>query len=312
MMRKTLIGIAAAAGLITIGVMAVRVTAGSELADRLLTIFLSFSDRLPIQMSFDQFLIVGLLICAIVTALVMIAAAILVLLMRTAVAVARHKQATQEKALQRATERLKAEVYEEYQSLIKLSGTLTQRLDKNQLIQNLLQATLQFTSLPHTDSAVALWGLDFETDQMRFELGMRCDETFFTAQTFDTNHAPFDQLISAKHALVSTSAQAHASFITVEKAARLKPADGVMLIPLVIERTMLGCLVIFCHPDVVKQYEQRRAFFDAAWGQLALALAIAIQGELAILDRLTGTVNHAYFLKRLGQELERSQRYQMQ
>ena len=42
-----------------------------------------------------------------------------------------------------------------------------------------------------------------------------------------------------------------------------------------------------------------------------MALAIAIQGELAILDRLTGTVNHAYFLKRPGQELERSQRYQM-
>lgn len=311
MLRRTLVGIAAAVGLLAIGVAAARVTAGSDLAERMLTTFLSLSDRLPTQVSFEQFLIAGLLACVFVTALVIAGAVILALVTRTAVAAARHKQATQERAMQRATDRLKAEVYEEYQRLIKLSGTLTQRLDKRQLIQNLLQAAMQFTSLPHTDSAVALWALDFETDRMRFELGMRCDETFFTAQSFDVSHAPFHQLVSGQRALAALSAQEHASFIAQDKVVRLTPADAVILVPLIIERTVLGCLVIFCHPDIVKQYEQRRAFFDAAWGQLALALAIAIQGELAILDRLTGMVNHAYFLKRLNQEVERSQRYQM-
>ena len=85
-MRRTFIGIAVVAGLIAIGALAVRVTAGSELADRMLTVFLSFSDRLPIQMSFEQFLIVGLLICVCVTALVIIVAFVFLLLMRTAVA----------------------------------------------------------------------------------------------------------------------------------------------------------------------------------------------------------------------------------
>jgi len=87
-------------------------------------------------------------------------------------------------------------------------------------------------------------------------------------------------------------------------------ATALMLIPLVIEHAVLGVLVLFCHPDVLKSYEERKAFYNAIWGELTLALAIAIQGELAIVDRLTGVHHREYFMKRLVQEIERANRYQ--
>ena len=81
--------------------------------------------------------------------------------------------------------------------------------------------------------------------------------------------------------------------------------------PVIIEDSVLGILIMFCHPDVLKSYEEQRPFYNAMWGALGLALSIAVQGELAILDRLTGVHNREYFMKRLIQEIERSNRFQL-
>jgi hypothetical protein len=62
---------------------------------------------------------------------------------------------------------------------------------------------------------------------------------------------------------------------------------------------------------VALKYEEKKPFYELVWSQLTLALAIAVQGEVAILDRLTGVHNREYFMKRLVQEVERSNRYQL-
>ncbi len=96
-----------------------------------------------------------------------------------------------------------------------------------------------------------------------------------------------------------------------DKAVQLGAATALMIVPMVIEGSVLGFLAIACHPDVVKSYEQQRLYYESFWGELMLALAIAIQGEVAILDRLTGVHNREYFMKRLIQEMERANRFQL-
>ncbi len=99
--------------------------------------------------------------------------------------------------------------------------------------------------------------------------------------------------------------------MNTEKLTQLGSATSLMAIPLVIENTALGVLLVLCHPDVLTGYEERKLAYDLTWNQLTMALAIAIQGELAIVDRLTGVHNREYFLKRLKQEIDRANRYEL-
>ncbi len=307
-MIRALIGVVVLALLVAGAVLLTRAT---QLSDRLLSSFLALNPQLPSWMSFEQFLAMLLVACVLGMLLTMAIAAGVVTWMSQRVRLAQRRQSAQETALQRALERLNAQVKQEYERLIGLSTMLTQRLDKRAILQNVLQAASQMTSLPHTDSVIGLWVLEFQSELMQFEMGVRCDERVFTKREFSLNEPPLNKLASTKEVLASEKWQDLFPFVTQEKAPQLAQASAVLIIPLIIERTVLGCLVVFCHPDLLKGYEEQRAFFNAAWGQLTLALAIAIQGELAILDRLTGMVNQAYFFKRLTQELERSTRYQV-
>ena len=282
-----------------------------QVADRLLAFFLTLHPNLPSWASFEQFLAAVVVGCVLVMLLVLIAMFASVAVMRQQMHRVRSERAAQEVAVQRALDRLKAQVRQEYDRLIGLSATLTQRLDKRALLQNILQAASQITNLPQADSAVGIWVLDFTTDRLQFEMGIRCDETFFTKTQFDLSEQPFKRFLARREVLLLPKWDGEMKFLVPEKLSQLGQASAVMLVPLIIERTLLGCLVVFCHPDLLLAYRDQQAFFNAAWGQLTLALAIAIQGELAILDRLTGMVNQTYFLKRLAQEIERSTRYQL-
>ncbi len=282
-----------------------------QVQNNFLQVFLSYNYRLPSWMSFEQFLVALILAAAMVIAMLFGVSALGYLLMQRRVQQAQHRQAAQEVALQRALDRLREQVQQEYERLIGLSTTLTQRLDKRAILQNVLQAASQMTSLPHADSAVGLWVLDFDTERMKFETGIRCDDTYFTKNQFELIDQPLTRLVSVKEVMRFEKWQEGFPFLVPEKAARLGEANAVLLIPLIIERTVLGFMVIFCQPDLLKNYQDQEKFFIAAWGQLTLALAIAIQGELAIRDRLTGAVNQGYFFKRLSQEIDRCNRYQL-
>lgn len=282
-----------------------------HLQDRLLMLSLSTNLSGMTWASFEQFLAV-LIVALLVTLVVTVGVSLGILsVTRRALHRSQSAQHAHEAAVQQAIDRLKAQSQREYERLMTLSSTLTQRLDKRALFHNILQATSQVTSVPQVNSVVGLWVLSFETERLCFEMGTRCDESFFSQTDFSLSEAPFAQLLAKKQPMRFDQWDKGFPFVKPEKASQLGEVPGLILIPLIIERTLLGCLVVFCHPGLFKSYEAQGTFFDAAWGQLALALAIAIQGELAILDRLTGIVNQTYFLKRLSQEIERADRYQL-
>jgi diguanylate cyclase (GGDEF)-like protein len=157
---------------------------------------------------------------------------------------------------------------------------------------------------------VSLWLLNFGTDTMRFEVGHYCDEASFTKNEFPPTEPPFSQVIQKQKPWLLPAGRAELPIVKPEKAEQFGAVSSTMVVPLVVENTVLGILMIFCHPDILKSYEEQKGFYDALWEELALALSIAIQGELAIIDRLTGMHNREYFLRRLAQELDRATRYQ--
>ena len=235
-------------GLLVLGLLvgaAVFLTRYFEPTGWLLSLFLTLSSRLPSWLSFEQFLVVVVVGCLLGVVLILTVALISVALMRRSVRLARSGQEAQELVVQRATEQLKAQVQGEYERLISLSTTLTQRLDKTAILQNILRAASQVTSLPHADSTVALWVLDFEKDRMRFEMGSRCDETFFTKREFELTESPFSRLLTRTEAVRVASWQKGFPYVAGAKASQLGDATALMLVPLVIERTLLGCLVVF-------------------------------------------------------------------
>ena len=133
----------------------------------------------------------------------------------------------------------------------------------------------------------------------------------FTQTKFQPTDQPFSRLISTQQSWIAEAGIEGLAFIRREKLQQLSGATGAMIVPLIIENAVLGYLMLFCHPEVLKSYEAQRAFYGALWSELSLALAIAVQGEMAILDRLTGVHNREYFMKRLVQEIERANRYQL-
>jgi diguanylate cyclase (GGDEF)-like protein len=290
---------------------AVMLTTRYDVRNRLLDIFLTLDPNLFAQISFERFLVIVTVVCVLVIGLVVVGSFFALTWMQGLVQQARAKEAAQSTAVAHAIDHLKAQVEQQYDRLMHLSSSLTQRLDKRALLQNIVHATAEITSLPHEDSIVGLWTMRFETEHLCFEMGARCDERFFSKTEFELTEPPFTRLLASKQVQRYERWQDGFPFIAPQKVSQLGSTTSLILIPLIIERTIPGCLVVFCHPDFLKQYDQQPTFYQAAWGQLGLALSIAIQGELAILDRLTGVANQTYFLKRLAQEIDRSNRYQI-
>ncbi|OGX13389.1 MAG: hypothetical protein A2Z92_02105 [Omnitrophica WOR_2 bacterium GWA2_63_20] len=273
-----------------------------HVSDWLVTLYLDVTSRVATPVSFQPFLAI-LLVAALLVAVVAILACLVVgTYLGSQIVATRARSRVKWLALEQAIKR-------QYEQLVHLSATLTQSLEKRTLVQNILLMASQVTSIPQADSTVALWLMNFETDRLRFEMGLRCDQTCFTKPDFDLTDPFLTNLTASQQVRRAASWREGFPFLVPERAAQFDQTPAVLVVPLVIERSVLGCLVIFCHPDVVRGYEAHEAFLQTAWGQLALALSIAIQGELAVLDRLTGLANRAYFMKRLSQETERCDRY---
>ena len=185
-----------------------------------------------------------------------------------------------------------------------------EQLDKRVIVKTLVQAASQVASVEQANTAVSLWLLNLETDTLRFEMGLYCDETFFTQTECQLTDLPFARAIQTRKPVTFPTWQEAGTFIKGEKAAQLRAATSMMVVPLLIENTVMGAFVLLCHPDSLTRYEAEPAFYDAFWSELTLGLTIAVQGELAILDRLTGVHHREYFMKRLIQEIDRANRYQ--
>lgn len=290
---------------------AMYMTGNFQLADRLTNIFLTIQPWLPLTLDFDQFLVVLTVMSLIVVALVVTGCTALIVLLAGRLSIARQRELGQAAAAKREIGHVKEERTRQHERLVSLSQLLTKRLDKRVVVQAVVESASRMTSVTQANSVVSFWLLNLETDTMRFEMGMYCDESMFTQKEFQPSDAPFARVMSMQKPWVLSSWKEEITIIKPDKASRLEALGGAMVVPLLIESSVLGVLVVFCHPDIIKSYEEQKPFYEATWGELALGLAIAIQGEVAILDRLTGVHNREYFMKRLMQEIERANRYQL-
>ena len=296
---------------VAVATIAVYLTSSYELPDRLTALFLTVQPWLPLTLNFEQFLVV-LTVASVLLVLLIIGGYALVGLWFSI----RHQRKLAEAvAAKRETEHIKDQHRRQYEQLLSLGQALSKQLDKRVIVQNIIEAASRISSVAQANSVVSLWLLNFETDTFRFERGFYCDESLFAKTEFQPNEPPFSRVVSTQQPWVSSAEPAkpdqEIAVVKREKISQLGAANALMLVPFVIENSVLGVLMLLCHPDVVNSYAEQQAFYSAVWAELTLALAIAIQGEVAILDRLTGVHNREYFMKRLIQEIERANRYQL-
>ena len=299
-----LFGVLAVAALLAV---AAALTGEFAFSDRLTALFFQVQPWLPVTLEFEFFLAVLVVASLLLAALSLAGSAAVVsrLLLR------QQRKGGEVATARQQAERVQEQHLQQYDQLGSLGQILSGQLDKRALVQRIVEAASRLTSRAQSSSLASLWLLHFETDTLRFERGFYCDETLFTKMVFELNESPFAALVTTQQPQVSAEAEAWRGLVKPEKADRLGAATGLMLVPLIIENSVLGVLAVFCDPEVVKDYGTRSSFYGAVWAQLTLALAIAVQGEVAILDRLTGVHNREYFMKRLVQELERADRFRL-
>ena len=286
---------------------AVYLTDQLTLSDRLTNFYLVVQAWLPLTFAFDQFL-VALTVASVLLVFVILLGCTGLIVRLSA---SRRQQISAALAARRQTEQAAEHHRRQYERLRTAAQALAKQLDKRVLVQGILESASRMTSVPQANTAVALWLLQFETDAIRFEQGLYCDAALFTQTQFLPTDQPFSRILSTQQPWIAEGGAEGLSFIRREKLQQLGGASAAIIVPMVIENAVLGYLMLFCHPDALKIYGDQQAFYGALWSQLALALAIAVQGEVAILDRLTGVHNREYFMKRLVQELERSHRYRL-
>ena len=295
---------------VTLVAVAIYVTGNSEVADRLTSLFLTIQPWLPLSLNFDQFLVVLTVVSLLLAVLVLSGCTAIVVITGARLTMFRQRYLAEAAAAKQEVLHVKEQHQRQFEHLTTVGQTLAKRLDKRVLVQTIVAAASRATSVGQANTVASLWLLNFETDTLQFETGLYCDQALFAKAAFQPTESPFAAVISTEKPWLSPKVEAGLGLVKPEKFSQLGSTTGLLVVPLIIESAVLGVLVLFCHPDVLKGYDGQRAFYDGMWNELSLALAIALQGELAILDRLTGAHNREYFMKRFIQEIERANRFQ--
>jgi len=287
------------------------ITIQYEIVDRLVGTFLQWQSYLPLSVDFDQFLVTLVVASVFCIVASLLCSSFILTGLGARIVIARQKYLAQTAQTKRAAANMTIDFERNYERIITLKQMLTKRLDKRVLVQAITQSASRLTNVSQANSAVSLWLLNFETDMMNYEMGFHCDESMFTSKEFPLTEHLFAKVIKSRETFCIDSKGQEIVIIKPDKLSQLGAANSLIVVPLVVEESVLGVLVIFCHPDVLKEYERNKLFYEMFWGELALGLAIAIQGELAIIDRLTGVHNRGYFIKRLIEEVERANRFRL-
>jgi len=290
---------------------AVYLTGNLELLDRLTELFWSLQLSFPANFNAEQFLIILAMVSMLAVLLVVSGAVALVGFMASRVAVSGQRGTSEIVAAKQEVHHVQQQYAHQYEDLVSLAQALTKRLDKRVLIQAMLEAASRITSNVHTNSLASLWLLNLETDTFLFEMGHYCDENLFIKTDFQPTELPFGRVVTSQRPWILPAWNPEIPFVKPEKIAQLGSATSSLIIPLIMESRVQGVLVLFCHPDIVKGYEEQKAFYSAEWELLTLTGIIAIQGAVTILDRLTAVHTRDYFMTRLTQEIDRANRYQL-
>ena len=294
-----------------VGSMALVLTGNTNLTDRLNDLFWAIQVELPFAFSFEHFLVALTAVSVLFAVLIIVGCAALLTVASGRRALASQQTVGQLAAAKREIDHVKEQYHRQYDQLVSLGKTLSNRLDKRVLIQGLLEAASRVTSSTIANSVASLWLLHPETDTFRFETGLYCDETLFTKAEYPPNEEPFARVSSSESPYVLPPGEKDLGFIKPERAARLGSATGLIIVPFAIEGRVSAVLVLFCHPDILKSYEEQRPFYNVIWTELMFTATLAIQGAVTILDRLTGVHTREYVMTRLIQEIDRANRYQL-
>lgn len=298
-------------GAVALLVVAMYMTGNFEMANRLYALFIQLLPYLPLSLSSESFLVVLTVFCFLASVITVVSCIAFFGMTTARLTASRQREIAQSVATKREVAALTDQHHQQYEQLLTVGQTLTKRLDKRVLIQGVIEAASRITSAGQANSAVSCWLVHLESDTIRFEMGRYCDNAFFAKTEYLANEQPFARAISTQKTIIVGESDPGRALLKPDKIAQMGNTTGMMVVPIIIEESVLGFLVVHCHPDVLKSYEEQRMYYDSMWGELALGLAIAIQGEVAILDRLTGVHNREYFMKRLIQELERANRFQL-
>lgn len=292
-------------------VLALWVAPNQELTDRLSALFLTLPASWLASLTFERFLIALTLFSAFLAVIALAAAVILGLAVGAKSTRLSQRGREQETTVRREASQLKDRSQQQHEQLGRLGQAIAARLDRRFLTQAMVEAASRITSTPQANSLVSLWIWNFEKEVFRFEMGRYCDASLFTQTDWAPTVPPWSTLTATQKPALFPTWEGIKPLLQEEKAKQLGAAGSVLLVPLIVENSVLGALLICCPAEVLTGYEAQRLFYEAAWAQLALGLAIAVQGEVAILDRLTGTHNRDYLMKRLTQEIERANRFRL-
>ncbi|MBI1992765.1 MAG: hypothetical protein HYS71_06015, partial [Candidatus Omnitrophica bacterium] len=235
-------------------------TGNFAISDYLTQMFLEWQPYLPMELNFDQFLVVVTVMSLIIVVIIVSGCAGILGYLGTRLSVAQQKQAGQAAAAKREISHIQEQHQRQYDQLILLGQTLTKRLDKRVLVQGIVETASRNTSVSQASSVVSLWLLNFGTDTMRFEIGHYCDEAFFQKIDCLLSEPPFSHVAQTKKPWLLAQKREELSLVKPEKADALAAVSGTMVIPLVVENTVLGVLIVCCHPDILKSYQEQQAF----------------------------------------------------
>jgi diguanylate cyclase (GGDEF)-like protein len=294
-----------------VGIAALFLTGHMPMMDRLNDLFWTIQVELPFSFSLEQFLVALTTVSLFFTALIIVGCAAVLAVVANRHVLGSRQMAGRLAAAKREIDHIKEQYHRQYDQLVSVGKTLSKQLDKHVLIQGLLEAASRITSSTTANSIASLWLFYPETDAFRFERGLYCDETLFTKAAFQPTEEPFARLLASEQPFLLPPGEMDLGFTKPEKAARLGSATGLIAVPFVIEGRVLAVLALFCHPDILKGYEEQRPFYNAIWTELMFAATIAIQGAVTILDRLTGVHTREYVMGRLFQEIDRANRYHL-
>ena len=311
LLRALFWGLFASAVLITLALLifAVQLAGTQDLEGVLPALHLSLQPYLPVTLTFREFIVLLAGVCAfIVPTLILGGGAIIVTLL---IQLLMTKQ--QRGALTAAGRHQIREVSQEYGAQYELLRGIGQeflkQLDKDVLIQKILQTAVEITSLPGARSVAGFWLFNLESETLDFAGGISCDSSRFSQTQFQPTEQPFARVLASQQPWLIESWQKEVAWIKPNPEEFSGAGSGLMVIPLIVEGSTLGVITVICPQAVLQRYETQRTLYEVIWAEMSLALAVAVQGAAAILDRLTGVHNRTYFMKRLAQELDRATRY---
>jgi diguanylate cyclase (GGDEF)-like protein len=194
--------------------------------------------------------------------------------------------------------------------LIKTTQTLSSALNKNKLLRLIIETFGEITKSERAPSLCALYLMDYNINRYIYETGFNMDVTMLNRSSYSIDDQPFKLAKKSKGiTYLDEKDDVKRLFFKESKLHRLQDIEFGLLIPMVVENEIMGVVVAFLPKSSLEFLRKEHALLQVIAGQASIALGSAVQSELAVLDRLTKTYNHAYFEGRLAQEVARSDRY---